>query len=60
MPFFFEAICRHYDDDVWAGYHESNAAFRRERTRGKPGSYYPPAPVTPPAAVPPAVTPPAA
>ncbi len=38
IPGIFEAINKHYDNDVWAGYFESNAQFVGKR--GKEGSYW--------------------
>lgn len=40
VPWFYEAVCKFYDDDVWAAYQESNAEYYGKR--GKKGSYYPP------------------
>ena len=37
VPFFVDAITNHYDEDVWAAYHEVNQSFRD--TRGVKSSY---------------------
>jgi calcineurin-like phosphoesterase family protein len=38
VPFFFQAITKFYDDDVWAAYHPSNEKYRT--SRGVRGSYF--------------------
>lgn len=38
IPLIFEAINKYYDEDVWAAYHENNAAF--VGIRGKKGRYF--------------------
>jgi calcineurin-like phosphoesterase family protein len=38
IPFIFEAINKHYDEDVWAAYHPSNA--QHVGVRGKKGRYF--------------------
>lgn len=38
IPFYFNAICNHYDDDVWAHEHPTQAAYASER--GVEGSYF--------------------
>ena len=38
IPFHFEAITQHYDDDVWAAYHDINASYQGHR--GKKESYF--------------------
>jgi len=35
--FFFNAICKYYDEDVWVGNHPANLAHNE---RGKEGTYY--------------------
>lgn len=46
IRFFYDAICKFYDEDVWAAYNESNAAFRG--LRGRKGSYLTEVPVPKP------------
>lgn len=49
IPFHFEAICKHYDEDVWAAYNPINA--QHLFSRGKSGTY--PIPLTEPNLSPP-------
>ena len=39
IPFHYEAICKHYDQDVWVAYNPINQQYLGDR--GKPGTYYP-------------------
>ncbi len=38
IPSLFNAICNHYDEDIWAAYNQSNEAFRE--IRGKKSRYF--------------------
>lgn len=38
IPMLYEAINKHYDDDIWAAYHHSNSSFVGRR--GKQGQYF--------------------
>ena len=41
IPFFVNAICNFYDEDVWVSGHDANSAWNN---RGKSGSYFDPKP----------------
>lgn len=38
IPFHFEAICKHYDEDVWCAYNPINTQYIGQR--GKSGTYF--------------------